>query len=237
VSWVEQGIGRLIFVSPERITELLEMDDDSKILYSAEVLEFVRLSKEYCTLLESELNIAQGDLIRYSVYSLPAIYSAMVRIPGIESIFDEGSEKYVSEQDWSGVYQKIASCMEGNNDFLDIPAENEFDRSELITRKVSEDMADIYQDLRDFLEVYRNAPEDVMNDALWECQNNFLSFWGAKALRVAAALHKIHSGELKTLDSGMGKENEAPRVDTRSWFIAKRQEEFREEDDDFLTEH
>ncbi len=211
------------------------MDDHNKILYSEEVLEFVRLSQEYCSLLETPLDLSQNQFIRFSLYSLPAIYSAMTRIPQLESVFDQGNEKFVSEQDWSDVYRKITGCMEGNNDFLDIPAENEFDRSELITRKVSEDMSDIYQDLRDFLEIFRNAPEDVMNDALWECQNNFLSFWGSKTLRVSLALHKIYIGELNADENIAGKDAQPTKIDTRNWFISKRQTEFREEENDFFT--
>ncbi len=209
------------------------MEDQSKILYSEEVLEFVRLSKEYCTLLETEMVLSQSEFIRFSLYSLPSIYSAMIRIPQIEPVFDEGSEKFVSEQNWSEVYRKIAECMEGNNDFLDIPGESEFDRSDLITRKVSEDMADLYQDLRDFLEIYRNAPEDVMNDALWECQNNFMSFWGSKSLRISAALHKIYIGEIKADEKIIGKDSESTKIDTRNWFISKRQQEYGDDEDPF----
>jgi hypothetical protein len=211
------------------------MNSQSKILYSEEVLEFVRLSKEYCTLLETELELSQEEFIRFSLYSLTGIYSTMLRIPQLESIFEEGSEKFVSEHDWSEVYRKIAACMEGNNDFLDIPAEAEFDRSELITRKVSEDMSDIYQDLRDFLEIFRSAPEEVMNDALWECQNNFMSFWGAKSLRVSSALHKIYIGEIKADENIIDKDSESTKIDTRNWFISKRQQEYNEDENEFFS--
>ncbi|MCB8998933.1 MAG: DUF5063 domain-containing protein [Bacteroidales bacterium] len=211
------------------------MEEENKILYSEEVLEFVRLSKEYCTLLETPLEMEQDEFIRFSLYALPAIYSAMIRLPQVESIFEEASEKFVTEQDWSEVYRKISAIMEGNNDFLDIPSDEEFDRSELITRKISEDMSDIYQDLRDFLEIYRSAPEEVMNDALWECQNNFLSFWGAKSLRVAASLHKLYSGEGKKESFPDESGTDAPRIDTRNWFISKRQEEYQDPEDEFFT--
>lgn len=208
---------------------------DNKILYSEEVLGFVALSKEYCTLLETNLEIEQDVFIRFALYSLPALYSSMIRIPALEPVFDEGSEKFVSEHDWSEVFRKIAAKMEGNNDFLDIPSATEFDRSELVTRNISEDMADIYQDLRDFLEVYRNAPEEVMNDALWECQNNFLTYWGSKILRVSSALHKIHIGEVKTDENITGKNPKSAKIDTRNWFISQRQAEFGEEDNELFT--
>jgi len=211
------------------------MSDENKILYSEEVLEFVRLSKEYCSLLETDMELDQDQLIQFALYSLPAIYSSLIRIPMVEPVFEEGSEKFVSEQDWSEVYRKIAACMEGNNEFVDIPSATEFDRSELVTRKISEDMSDIYQDLRDFLEVYRNAPEDVMNDALWECQNNFMSYWGTKALRVSSALHKIYTGEIKTDGNITDKDTRSAKIDTRDWFISKRQQEFEDDDNGFLV--
>jgi hypothetical protein len=213
----------------------MKMADSTKILYSEEVLDFVRLSQQYCSMLETDVSMDQDQFIRFSLFCLPAIYSSMIRMPRLEPVFDEGNEKFVSEHDWSEVYRKISDCMEGSNDFLDIPAESEFDRSELITRKISEDMADIYQDLRDFLEVYRNAPEDVMNDALWECQNNFSGFWGSKVLRVSSALHKIYIGEVKSDEKTIGKDNQATEIDTRNWFISKRQQEFEEDGNDFLT--
>lgn len=212
------------------------MSDYSKSLYSEEVLAFVGLAKEYCSLLETDLNVSQADFIHFTLYNLPAVYSSFIRIPQLEPVFDEGSEKFVSEHDWSEIYRKIAECMGANNEYPDIAGEEEFDRSELVTRKVSEDMADIYQDLRDFLEIYKNAPEDVMNDALWECQNNFMSFWGAKVLRVVPALHKIYTGEVKTDENTSGKDSQSPEIDTRNWFISKRQQEYGDVEDGFFAD-
>ena len=213
------------------------MSEPHNILYSEETLEFVRLAKEYCLMLETGLDISQDQFVRFGLFILPAIYSSMMKIPRIEPFFEEGNEKFVSEQDWSDVYRKINSCMEENNDFLDIPSQSEYDNSELITRKISEDMADIYQDLRDFLEIFKSAPEEVMNDALWECQANFMGSWGSKALRVSSALHKIYSGDVKDSDNHSFKEDSSVQIDTRNWFISKRQQEYGEDENDFFTEH
>ena len=215
------------------------MEDQNRILYSEEVLGFVRLAKEYCTLLETELNLSREIFTRFILYNLPAVYSAMIRIPVIEPYFEEGNEKFVTEQDWSEVYRKVAACMAENNEFLDIPAESEFDRSELVTRYISEDLADIYQDLRDFLEVYRNSPEDVMNDALWECQGSFTGSWGAKILRVSTAMHRQFSasGITAAESEEEDKQENTRNIDTRDWFISRRQEEFRDDENDFFTEH
>lgn len=207
------------------------------IVYSAEVLEFVRLAKEYCTLMETPLKLESQIFIRFSLYSLPALYSSMIRIPEVDTVFDEGVEKFVTEAQWADVYRKVEALAGMNNDYLDIPDEKEFDRSELVTRKISEDMADIYQDLRDFLEVFRNSPEEIMNDALWECQNTFLNSWGTKTLRVATALNRVYSGEPVSGRLLNQKPPHSSGIDTRNWFISRSQEDYTDETDDLFTEH
>ena len=44
-------------------------------------------------------------------------------------------------------------------------------------------MADIYQDIKDFLLLYQTGTEEVMNDAVWECRLNFENFLGTEACK------------------------------------------------------
>ena len=54
-------------------------------------------------------------------------------------------------------------------------------RSEVpLTASISENLADIYQDLKDFALSYRTGDEFVMQEALWECVDNFKNYWGQK---------------------------------------------------------
>jgi hypothetical protein len=107
-------------------------------------------------------------------------------------------------------------------------------RVALLQLAISEDISDIYQDIRDFLEVFRNSPEEIMNDALWECKTLFENNWGDKLLRVSRAMHLIYvmddSGfapsDQKSIEEGSPK-----KIDTRDWFITKRQQQFGEEDE------
>jgi len=59
---------------------------------------------------------------------------------------------------------------------------------------ISENIADIYQDLKDFILAYRIGTLDVMNDALWMCRNNFEQYWGQKLVNGLRAIHNLVYG-------------------------------------------
>ena len=206
-----------------------------KHIYSEEVLEFTKSSHNFCKWIED--SESESDEVRTFIVTslkyLPAIYSRMIAIPDFDPVFEEGNEKYVTEEDWSRVYQKITLILGTFNEYDDLPGKSEYDRSEVITRTISEDISDIYQDLRDFLEIFRNSPEEIMNDALWECRANFASSWGEKLLRASKAMHSIYiSDDVSVPDTLEGtKDKLKKQSDTKDWFITKRQQEFGEEDE------
>ncbi len=101
-------------------------------------------------------------------------------------------EPTVTEQDWSGIFQRIAQLLGRHNDILRPAEEDEFDRSELVTHTISEDMADVYQELRDFTTIYSRGLEEMMNDAVWELKERFAEHWGKKLLRSLLALHELY---------------------------------------------
>ena len=92
---------------------------------------------------------------------------------------------------------------------------------------ISENMADIYQDIKDFLLLYQTGTNEVMNDAVWECRMNFENFWGQKLVNSMRAIHSfIYSGEEIGKVENDDDENDENR-NTSDWFITRRQKDFR----------
>lgn len=56
---------------------------------------------------------------------------------------------------------------------------------------VSEDLADIYQDLKDFICVFQSGLNVTMNDSLYTCKEHFADFWGQRLVNVMRALHDV----------------------------------------------
>jgi hypothetical protein len=161
-------------------------------VYAPEVLEFVRSANAYCSWLEESDQMAPVDFIQSSLGILSRVYHHLVSMELPEPLMESGNEKFVTEQDWSSVYQKVLHLLGSHNDYLRIAEEDEFDRSELVTHHISEDLADIYQDLKDFALQYRQGIEEIMNDAVWEVMDNFENYWGSKLLHALQALNALY---------------------------------------------
>ena len=160
-------------------------------VYSSEMLEFVRSANACCAFLE-ELKGDEGkSFITESVTHLSRVYASFILTGDTQPVFESPSEPTVSEQEWSSLFQKIAMILGPHNDILRIAQEKEFDRSELVNHTISEDLADLYQELRDFTAIYSRGLEELMNDAAWELRERFVEHWGEKLLRALQALHEL----------------------------------------------
>lgn len=171
-------------------------DIQGKGVYAPEVLDFVRAANEYCIWMENEESENGMQFIKSSVKILSKVYYCAVCLPDFEPMLDGGNEKYVTEQDWSSVYQKILHLLGRYNSYLRIAESDEFDRSDLVTHKISEDLADVFQDLKDFIMQYRQGIEEIMNDSIWEVMDNFEQFWGEKLLNSLGALNKLYASKV-----------------------------------------
>jgi hypothetical protein len=178
-------------------------DIQGKGVYAPEVLEFVRSANAYCHWLEDSDQTGAFEFIRSSLKTISKVYHSAVCMEETEPVMEGSNEKFVTEQDWSSIYQKVMNLLGKYNEYLRIADDDEFDRSDLVPHKISEDLADIYQDLKDFTMQYRQGIEEIMNDALWEVMDNFDNYWGIKLLNALNALNKLYVSKVDPeADSG-----------------------------------
>ena len=161
-------------------------------VYAPEVLEFVRSANEYCQWLEEADQMQALTFIKSSLGVLSKVYHHAVSVEETEPLLEGGNEKFVTEQDWSSVYQKVLHLLGSHNEYLRIAEDEEFDRSDLVTHHISDDLANIYPDLKDFTLQYRQGIEEIMNDAVWEVMDNFEHYWSNKLLHALQALNTLY---------------------------------------------
>jgi len=203
------------------------MDKNSDPVYSRNVVEFVAVANEFCKYAEHASEIKGDELLRILQRLLPLMYLKASLLPSLEPFFEDGNEKFVTESDWFRINDSFRKQFGTADDYLEV-FDDRFSESELpVPSSIAENMADIYQDMKDFLLLYQTGTKEVMNDAVWECKMNFENIWGQKLVNAMRAIHKfIYSGE----EAGMAGDNENPDDNTRDtseWIISKRQKEFR----------
>jgi len=148
-----------------------------KYVYSSEMVEFVKAANECCYFLEDLKGTEGKAFITGSVRHLSGLYALFLLTGETEPVFENPPEPAVTEQEWSTLFQRITGMLGPYNDILRVAGEDEFDRSELVIHTISEDMADVYQELKDFSIIYSRGMEELMNDAAWELKERFTEHW------------------------------------------------------------
>lgn len=180
----------------EAFVYLCAMQEDHQefhsFVYSEETLALVRAANETAIFLE-ELKGKNGRaFISEAIKHLSEVYYTMLRVEDKEAVLESGLELTVSEQDWAEIFHQIAATLGSHNEFLRPAEEGEFDDSDLVTHSISEDLSDVYQELKDFTSQFSRGVEELMNDAVWEVKARFFEHWGKKLLRVLSSLHDLY---------------------------------------------
>lgn len=163
-----------------------------EIVYSRDTIEFVTVAVQYCGYFESFEDVSEAELIDKLTKLLPLLYLKAALVPETDIINEEEEpEITVTEGDYSYISSKLYDVFQNNDAYLEVFLQDMKYSDTPITASISEDLSDIYQDLKNFITVFERGVTDNMNDALYFCIENFKSYWGQKLVNVLRALHSL----------------------------------------------
>ena len=166
-----------------------------KIIYDKNVIEFVTVAVEFCAILEGDEKLPRLEWIDRMLKILPLIYLKASLLPETFASVDENPQIFVQEDDYYRVQQRVSDVMGEEDIYLDVFIEDMKYSDRPISAFISENIADIYQDVRNFISIYQYEMTDQMEIALEVCKNNFKSYWGQKLVNVLRPLHALMSKE------------------------------------------
>lgn len=161
------------------------------IVYSPQVIDFVTVAAETCYFLEHAADLPREELVSKGAKILALLYlkTAMLTVP--ERVYDDIPERFVSEDAYNDVKGQVESLLGDKDAYLETFHPDMSLSDTPIAVFVSENLADIYQELKDFAANYQLGDTDIMNDALVICLEAFGEHWGQKCLNALRALHNI----------------------------------------------
>ena len=169
------------------------MDGQSKVIFERNSVEFVTVAAQYCSFLEeAQEGMEREKFVDTVLMILPLLYVKALLLPEMEVIDDgEELETCVTEETYTLMNAQLADIMGDRDDYLDVFVEDMKYSDQPVTRYISEGLADIYQDIKDFIFVFRQGVNLNMHNALATCQENFRHYWGQKLVNTMRALHEV----------------------------------------------
>lgn len=174
------------------------MGKDSQVIFDRNVVEFVTVAAEFCKYLEQAEGLRRPVFVDTTLKILPLLYLKATLLPPCETMGEDMPEQFVTEETYEVLRMNLAGILAEKDDYLDVFVEDMKYSDQPITRYISEDLADIYQDIKNFIFVFRLGLNETMHDAVAICQENFRLYWGQKLVNTLRALHEVRyaQGEL-----------------------------------------
>lgn len=169
---------------------------NSKTIYSKDVIEFTTVAHEYCTFVENTVKYSKADFLKVASKLLPLLYVKISLLPHFEPELDDALEDFVDEFTYEQIRTSIRTKITRHDDYLEV-FKDDMHLSEVpIDAQISEDMADIYQDMKNYCDRYKMGIDEISHDALAEVTENFKNYWGQRLCNALRALHSaLYSGD------------------------------------------
>ena len=167
------------------------MEQNSQVIFDKNSIEFVTVAAEYCGFIERSRGTDRKTFVDTALKILPLLYLKASLIPECELIGEDDLEVFVTEDDYEMVRRAIAHVLGPQDDYLEVFHPDMAYSDSPIKKCISEDLADIYQDLKDFICVFQLGMNVTMNDSLYVCKEHFAEFWGQRLVNTMRALHDV----------------------------------------------
>lgn len=169
------------------------MRSESKVIFERNSVEFVTVAAQYCQFLENAEGMERDEFVDTILKILPLLYVKALLLSEMELMDEEDEmlETCVTEESYSMMNANLADIMGDRDDYLDVFVEDMKYSDQPVTRYISEGLSDIYQDIKDFVFIFRQGVNRNMHNALATCQENFKLYWGQKLVNTLRALHEV----------------------------------------------
>lgn len=159
--------------------------------FDKNTVEFVTVASRFCTYIAQHEWDSREDFIKVMTKLLPLLYlkaSLLDDMPEDESYIPIS---YVTEELYESIRCALAELLGEKDSYLELYDDGACLSEEVQTHTISEDLADLYQPLQNYLESYRSGIEENMNNATAEVRSTFTMYWGQRLISSLGAMHKI----------------------------------------------
>lgn len=161
------------------------------------LINLVGLCAEYCGTVEQCREVDLRELTQTLLGQLPKIYYEFHDIDAGESAaLDEwgtGVSEHLEEEQYESVRMQLAVAFGEDDTYLETFEKDMKYSDTPIAATISENLADIYQPLYDFVVEVRESSGENLEEAYRVCKEGFKEYWSQTLCNVMRALNAIYN--------------------------------------------
>lgn len=167
----------------------MENNEDHPV-YARTILDFLTAANDYCYNVEQSPTKNPGAFLGYLQKILPLLYIKGSLLPDLEVTDPALTERIVTEEQWQDTFNILRMKFLTNDEFW-FPENLETGKHEPKKLSLSELIADIYQDLKDFVVLYQKNSVLAKENAVNDVKDLFISNWGYKTIKALVRVHDL----------------------------------------------
>ncbi|HMM12063.1 MAG TPA: DUF5063 domain-containing protein [Bacteroidales bacterium] len=161
----------------------------SDLTLSRNVLEMAAVATEYCNFIESAQGLEPQAAFVMLGRFVPLLYLRGTLLPEITPEYPDANERYVTEEQWDGVFLDLRTLFADQDEFPYL-GENDLGELTSLNGSISEHLADVYQDMKDFVMLFKKADPAMRENAVAGCRQLFFEHWGPRLARLLPVVHR-----------------------------------------------
>ncbi len=151
---------------------------------SLPLIEMLTVANEYCLFMEQAQSRSKEELLDFFRKIAPMLYLKASLLPPLTPEDETQATRHVTEEEWEGIFKTLREQF-GPEDVYHTHDHNH----DSVEASLADNMADIYQEMKDFLMLYQKNTSAARENALASLSGTFAWRWGPALL---SALHRVH---------------------------------------------
>ena len=174
---------------PHLCTYWSDFKDQSDLLRSKPVLEVFAIASEFCMFIDRIEQAEPDKALLFLQSILPALYLKGSMLPEVEVQDDSANERFVTEEEYETLRYRLARYFDTRDYFSTVDLAD--GSIESVPTSLSELLADIYTDLKDFLILYAKENPSAKENAVAACHYYYHVGWGRRIVTILPQIHHL----------------------------------------------
>ncbi len=158
------------------------------ITLSKSVIEMATVANEFCYFLETVDKREKKDILDFTHRILPLLYLKGTLLPNVEPQNPEADERFVNEEQWESIFTILRDKFGKDDEFWLIDPQ-QINETEPLKASISENITDIYQDMKDFLLLMKKNTFAARENAIHDCKLLLADHWGYRIGNIFTQVH------------------------------------------------